>query len=747
MQIAPVPDNEVMRLASLRALDILDSAGEAEFDALARTASIVCGTPISLLSLVDADRQWFKAGVGLENTVETSRDVAFCAHAILGNEIMEVGDAAQDARFADNPLVTQGPKIRFYAGAPVILSDGAHIGTLCVIDQVPRTLDATQRDVLRQLSIAAARALEGRQARHRLNHALEAARQAAEAAQRSEANLRMVLDAVPSMIAFWNEDLRCRFANRAYRKWFGVDPIRLVGTHISDLLGPALFEQNLPLLEAALAGEAQSFQRAVPGPDGVVRLSLANYIPDVVDGDVRGILVHITDITETKKNEQALLQYRERAEAEAELAGFLLARMARSDSLCDAGVHHAWLPAETFSGDLVAVAQSATGERYGMLADATGHGLAAAIHLIPLTNSFYDMAEKGYGLDAIARQLNKVVKAFSPVDRFVAVTLVRQVFREHQLEVVNAGNPVALLFDGKLGVTRTFRSGSVPLGILDEASFTPRVEVAEMVAENTVLMFSDGVIEACDPARTPFGLTGLQRAVQGAGRGGDLAQAVAAALEQHCAHAPRADDVTLLALDMRPIHEAAVPAAPAEPSAVTQSASPPGDEKACAPDWTVSLGFSHQQLREVDIVPVITELIGRLGLSIAVAPSLFTVMSELVANALDHGVLGLDSAIKSLTDDGMERYFDLRAERLGALTKGEIRIEVAHFCRASGDGILRIEVHDSGQGFDHRTHLAALGERDNQNFHGRGIALLQALCETIRFNDAGNTAQAVFSYR
>ncbi len=159
---AKLPINEVARLAALRALGVLDSPLEAEFEALVKVASAVCDVPISLISLVDSDRQWFKANLGLPGIHETARDIAFCSHAILGEDIFEVPNAMADARFADNPLVTQSPGIRFYAGAPIRLSSGHLAGALCVIDRVPRKLTAPQREILGQLSIVVAKALETR---------------------------------------------------------------------------------------------------------------------------------------------------------------------------------------------------------------------------------------------------------------------------------------------------------------------------------------------------------------------------------------------------------------------------------------------------------------------------------------------------------------------------------------------------------------------------------------------------------
>ncbi len=158
---AAVPDDEAWRLQSLLDLNVLDTAPEAEFDALVKVASLVCGVPISLISLVDADRQWFKADVGLGAT-QTPRDIAFCSHAILGNDIFEVEDALHDQRFAGNPLVQGAPDIRFYAGAPIVLTNGAHVGTLCVIDREPRKLTDLQKQVLVNLGIAVTQALEAR---------------------------------------------------------------------------------------------------------------------------------------------------------------------------------------------------------------------------------------------------------------------------------------------------------------------------------------------------------------------------------------------------------------------------------------------------------------------------------------------------------------------------------------------------------------------------------------------------------
>lgn len=149
--IAPLPPNEHERVQSLRALEILDTPPEERFDRITRLAAQLIGTPIVLVSLVDEARQWFKSAVGLD-AKQTPRDVAFCAHAILGSDVLVVPDAHKDPRFAENPLVTGAPHVRFYAGAPLSLSDGVQVGTLCAIDTRSRTLSEDEHRTLKDLA-------------------------------------------------------------------------------------------------------------------------------------------------------------------------------------------------------------------------------------------------------------------------------------------------------------------------------------------------------------------------------------------------------------------------------------------------------------------------------------------------------------------------------------------------------------------------------------------------------------------
>ena len=177
MQVAPLPDNEAERLEKLRLYRILDTSPEDVFDRITRIIAQTIDVPIALVSLIDRDRQWFKSHHGLEVT-ETPRDLAFCAHAILGDQVFVIEDASRDPRFADNPLVTIDPTIRFYAGAPLTTPDGFNLGTLCAIDRRPRVLSPEHRQLLEDLARVVVDEMELRESlRQSMHRQAEAVRQ------------------------------------------------------------------------------------------------------------------------------------------------------------------------------------------------------------------------------------------------------------------------------------------------------------------------------------------------------------------------------------------------------------------------------------------------------------------------------------------------------------------------------------------------------------------------------------------
>lgn len=151
VEAMPLPENEAKRVAALRSYQILDSAPEEAFDDLAKLAAIICDMPGAMITFIDSERQWFKSSIGFTAN-DIPREMSFCAHAIMQEEVMVVEDAGKDERFAGNPLVTAGPPIRFYAGSPLFAPTGETLGTVCVIDHKPRTVSEDQKTALKLLA-------------------------------------------------------------------------------------------------------------------------------------------------------------------------------------------------------------------------------------------------------------------------------------------------------------------------------------------------------------------------------------------------------------------------------------------------------------------------------------------------------------------------------------------------------------------------------------------------------------------
>jgi len=229
--IAPYPDQEAERVEALRRYELLDTEPEAPFDELVQLAAQICQVPISLISLIDPLRQWFKAKTGV-GVCQTSRDIAFCAHAILQRDLFEVPDALGDVRFATNPLVTGEPHIRFYAGVPLIDRDGHALGTLCVIDRVPKRLSAQQKQALMVLARQVVAQFELRLRDRQL--ATQVAKLAQSDFQRSQ--FLVAAEQTADGIAFLDEAGRFTYVNRALAAWYGYEPSELIGKSTGPLL-------------------------------------------------------------------------------------------------------------------------------------------------------------------------------------------------------------------------------------------------------------------------------------------------------------------------------------------------------------------------------------------------------------------------------------------------------------------------------------------------------------------------------
>lgn len=288
---------ESLRIKALHDFEVLDTLAEPMFDDIAQLASHICGTPIALISLVDSERQWFKAKVGLD-APETPREMAFCAHAILDpNEVFVVGNTLEDSRFATNPLVTGSPDIRFYAGAPIVTPEGLPIGTVCAIDRQPRQITVEQTQALQTLSRQVARMLTFRKASLARIVAVEGQLQVqADEAKRLMSFASLDLD----LKAFVDRHYNFVAVNASYLAYWGRDVGAVVGKALAEVRGNAYFEQTLkPHIDRALQGEQSWFEAGVIYPTKGLRRMQITFVPVRSDqGDVVGVVINEHDIQE-----------------------------------------------------------------------------------------------------------------------------------------------------------------------------------------------------------------------------------------------------------------------------------------------------------------------------------------------------------------------------------------------------------------------------------------------------------------
>lgn len=316
--IAPLPDDEIQRLEALRRFDVLDTPPEQAFDDLTRLASQICGTPMALITLVDESRHWFKSKVGMELS-ETPREAAFCEYAIAEQDLCVVGDARADERFATNANVVSEPYIRFYAGVPLRSPDGFVLGTLCVLDTVPRELTEVQADALRALGRQVIAQLELR--RHAASREKDLER--AHEALRREGALRdrFMESATDAMVAL---DLEGRFTlvNRRACEMAGRREDELLGTWFADLVPPdaaagVVAEFNRVTTEHA---SVEGYETDVVRPDGSMVRVAFNIAPLLQDGRLIGAAATAEDITERRRSRDALRRSEARYRALVESA-------------------------------------------------------------------------------------------------------------------------------------------------------------------------------------------------------------------------------------------------------------------------------------------------------------------------------------------------------------------------------------------------------------------------------------------
>lgn len=386
-------------------------------------------------------------------------------------------------------------------------------------------------------------------------------------------------------------------------------------------------------------------------------------------------------------------------------------------------------PYALFNGDLLLAAYTPSGDMHVLLGDFTGHGLPAAIGAMPLAEVFYGMTAKGYGLTQTLREMNAKLKRILPVDMFCCATLLCLSAQRQAVEVWNGGMPEGYVHEVATGRRTPLMSRHLPLGVLSAEAFDDSTEVWPMALGDRVFLLSDGVLDTADANDQLFGAERLQQ-VFAANREPDrlfedIEQALAAFRGQ------ARDDVSMVEITL----QAGQPLRAAEPMYADSG-------RSCPLDWSVSFEFRAQTLRTYNPLPYLLQLLLEIHGLRAQSGALYSVMAELYSNALEHGVLGLDSRLKR-DAQGFAQYYRQRHERLAQLDSGYVRVHVQVVPTDKG-GKLTLRLEDSGQGFDVEQELARPVDIDRLS--GRGLSLVRQLSSAVGWSDGGRTVCVEFCW-
>ncbi|MDH3762146.1 MAG: SpoIIE family protein phosphatase [Gammaproteobacteria bacterium] len=420
---------------------------------------------------------------------------------------------------------------------------------------------------------------------------------------------------------------------------------------------------------------------------------------------------------------------------EQEIAESVFINAIQSSNIENPYIKQVVRPAGIFSGDMVLSAYSPSRDLFFLTGDFTGHGLLAALGAMPVSEVFRAMTTKGFSPEEILTGINKKLKSMLPVGMFFGAQLVVVNHDLEHVRVFNAGMPDVLIVDGETHrVKHRLKSTGLPLGVDASIDAKEIMQYAPISYNDKILMHSDGLTEARNASDQEFGNDRLLQSIADAPKNGIFDQ-LFTDLDQFCGNiTTQADDVTLVEItcvhDVLPeieVHDYIKP-----------STHMIGDRG----EWKLSMRFNGSRLRETNPVPILVSYLMEMEELEAERQSLFTVMTELYINALDHGVLGLDSNLKT-DPDGFESYFQTRESRLANLDSGYVIFNLSVEQESSRRSIL-LRIEDSGKGFDYENRKQP--KTRETDLSGRGIMLIQDLCESVEFHGKGNIAIARFSW-
>lgn len=431
-----------------------------------------------------------------------------------------------------------------------------------------------------------------------------------------------------------------------------------------------------------------------------------------------------------QQSQKALLAgYASKLESEQAVAERVFANIVHRGCLNDYNIRYLISPMALFNGDLLLAARRPSGGLLVMLGDFAGHGLPAAAGAIPTAEIFYTMASKGYAVSDIVTEINRKLKSILPPDLFLAACVAEFDASGRSIAVWNGGVPDVLVCGrGQGQPLQRLPSRHLPLGIVDDHLLDKTVEIVEVMPGHRVYIYSDGLIEARNPAGEMFGDERVLEIVHNKHRTPNAFGELCQAIDSFRGDTQSNDDLTLIEIVCS--EQLPETATAQKSSSVVKSPA----------HWQFDFEVGPDLLRGADPLPALVQMLAEIQGLGEHRERLYMVLSELFNNAVDHGLLQLDSALKA-RPEGFLEYYARRDSALAALTQGRVAIRLLHAPRNSG-GSLRIEVEDSGKGFDHRRHLDDL--EINRTASGRGIPLVRRLCARLVYHGSGNHAEAEY---
>ena len=428
------------------------------------------------------------------------------------------------------------------------------------------------------------------------------------------------------------------------------------------------------------------------------------------------------------KQRDLIAKHNEHLLTEQRVAKAVFDKVTHSGCLDAPNIRYLQSPYAVFNGDLLLAAFKPSGGMHVLLGDFTGHGLPAAIGAMPLAEVFYGMTAKGYSLAEVLREINAKLKRILPVGVFCCATLLNISFQRQVVEVWNGGLPDGYLLRSS-GERLPLVSRHLPLGVLEPASFNDKYEVYPLALGDRVFLLSDGVLEARNPQGELFGEARLLEVFAKNRVPEELFSGIQQALTLFSGE--QQDDVSLLEVSLVEDGTLARP-----PLAFADSG------QSHPLDWSASFEFRGETLRHFNPLPFLLQLLLEVQGLRPQGGALYTVLAELYSNALEHGVLGLDSALKS-NAEGFAEYYRQRSQRLARLSDGYVRFHLRLQPEAGG-GRLVVRVEDSGPGYDPSRALAQ--QAPVSGLSGRGLTLVRQLSERCSWDAGGQGVSVEFSW-